>query len=446
MTDELPENITRAIESTAPGNASSDIDVTLAQQNPEEIALLLESLPLPPRLEIWANISKEKRLDILLVMRNDPRQPLLENMSVAELDELFEGIDAEDLIELEESLPVPMLERAVQIMDERQRDLFAHALQYDAKLVGHWIDDDVLVLPVNARVRDAIRFLRRQLPVYTDTIFLTDRTGKFSSAVKVSRVFPELDHVSLAELAEEGLHALVATDVAAAAALKLQSSGYTALPVTDENGKLLGRLNIKVACELVNENFESKFMAPAGLDENEDLFAPVMKSSKQRAIWLGINLLTAFLASWFIGLFDATIEQVVALAVLMPVVASMGGIAGSQTLTLIIRGLALRQISKGNIKALLFKELGVGGVNGLLWAVVIGAVVLIWFTSPILSLIIALAILVNTVAAAIAGVVIPVALEKLKLDPALAGSVVLTTVTDIVGFVTFLGLGTLLLI
>jgi len=446
MTEELPENIDRVIEAIELDKTPTDIGVTLARYNPEEIALLLESLPLTPRLEFWANVGKDKRLDILVVMRNDPRQSLIDSMGVDELDELFEDIDAEELIELQESLPARMLERAVQIMDERQRDLFADALQYDNKLVGHWVDQNVLVLPVNAKVRDALRFLRRQLPVYADTVFLTDRTGKFSLAVKVSKIFAELDHVSLAELAEEGFQPLLATDVAADAALRLQNSGYTALPVINENGKLTGRLNIKVACELVNEKFESKLMAPAGLDENEDLFAPVMKSSKQRAIWLGINLLTAFLASWFIGLFDATIEQVVALAVLMPIVASMGGIAGSQTLTLIIRGLALRQIFKGNIKALFFKELGVGGVNGLLWAVVIGAVVSLWFANPILSLIIALAILINTVAAAIAGVIIPVVLEKLKLDPALSGSVVLTTVTDIVGFVTFLGLGTLFLI
>jgi len=186
-------------------------------------------------------------------------------------------------------------------------------------------------------------------------------------------------------------------------------------------------------------------MASAGMDEDEDLFSPVAKSAKNRALWLGLNLITALLASWFIGLFEATLQQVVALAVLMPVVASMGGIAGSQTLTLIIRGLALKQVSPANIKILLTKEFKVGGVNGIIWAFVVGIVAFFWFANPMLGVVIGLAILLNIIAAAVAGVFIPVLLDKLKIDPALSGSVILTTVTDIVGFVVFLGLGTLFL-
>ena len=446
MTDELSDLIDSVVEASVSDNQSQTIKLTLAQQNPEEIALLLESLPIEQRAEVWSCTDKEKRLSVLNFMRNDPRETLIDMMSVGELDELFEGIDAEVLVEISESLPDRMLDRAMRIMDERQLALFKDALQYDNKLTGHWVDQNMLVLPVNAKVRDAMRLLRRIVPVYADTFFLIDRTGKFSSAVKISRIYREVDHISLADLGEEGFLPLEAKGLAADAALDVQISGYTALPVIEESGKLIGRLNIKVACELVNESLESKLMASAGLDENEDLFAPVVKSSQNRAIWLGINLLTAFLASWFIGLFEATLEQVVALAVLMPVVASMGGIAGSQTLTLIIRGLALGQITKSNLKALFVKELGVGGVNGILWAIVIGIAAYVWFANPIISIVIALAILTNIIAAAIAGVLIPVVLEKLKLDPALSGSVVLTTVTDIVGFVTFLGLGTLLLL
>jgi magnesium transporter len=187
-------------------------------------------------------------------------------------------------------------------------------------------------------------------------------------------------------------------------------------------------------------------MATAGLNEDEDLFAPVLRSSKRRATWLGINLLTAFLASWAIGLFEATLQQAVALAVLMPVVASMGGIAGSQTLTLIIRGLALGQIAKGNVSPLLIKEVSVGALNGVLWAMVIGVVVSFWFSSSSIGLVIAAAIVLNIIAAAFSGVLIPIILDKLKIDPALSGSVILTTVTDVVGFVSFLGLGTLFLL
>ena len=182
------------------------------------------------------------------------------------------------------------------------------------------------------------------------------------------------------------------------------------------------------------------------MDEDEDLFSPVRKSAKGRAVWLGINLLTAFLASAFIGVFEATLQQVVALAVLMPIVASMGGIAGSQTLTLIIRGLALKQVTSGNAMALLIKELKVGGLNGIIWALVIGVIAALWFNMPLIGVVIACAILLNIIAAALAGVCIPIILDKLNIDPALSGSVILTTVTDIVGFVAFLGLGTWLLL
>ena len=230
------------------------------------------------------------------------------------------------------------------------------------------------------------------------------------------------------------------------AARVVQNSGFISLPVLDDTNKLLGRVDIVTACELVNEDYERQVMSSAGMDENEDLFSSVRKSAQKRAIWLGINLITAFLASWFIGLFEATLQEVVALAVLMPVVASMGGIAGSQTLTLIVRGLALGQVTDSNRKALLEKELKVGLLNGVIWAIVVGAIAYLWFDSSLLGIVISIAILLNIAMAALTGVVLPIILNKLKIDPALSGSVILTTVTDIVGFVAFLGLGSLLLL
>ena len=276
--------------------------------------------------------------------------------------------------------------------------------------------------------------------------FLVNRSGQFSALVKISHLFNAQDHVSLFDLSEESVTTIQGADDTMNASLLVQRSGLASLPVVDENNKLLGRLDVTSASELVNEFYERQVMASAGMDEDEDLFSPVAKSAKNRALWLGINLLTAFLASWFIGLFEGTLQQVVALAVLMPVVASMGGIAGSQTLTLIVRGLALGQVTPANLRALMVKELKVGGVNGVIWALVIGVVAYFWFTDAMLGLVICLAILFNIVAAALAGVFVPVILDKLKIDPALSGSVILTTVTDIVGFVAFLGLGTLFLL
>jgi magnesium transporter len=417
----------------------------LIGQDSDEIALSLEALPLAKRLEVWAHVPDAERLDVLLAMRGDPRESLLDATPVATLDALFEEMEATDMLELADNLPTRLIDRALRAMDAQQRAYFEDAQRFDDDLAGRWVDHNPLTLPNNAKVRDALRLLRRQLPEYIDCIFITNRAGHFAEAVPIAKIFGAPDHMPLVELAEEDFLVVQATDDAVDAALRVQRSGFVALPVVADSGKLLGRLDIGTACELTQEFYESQLMATAGLDEDEDLFSPVIKSAKNRAIWLGINLITAFMASWFIGLFEATLQEVVALAVLMPIVASMGGIAGSQTLTLIIRGLALNQVTPANRWALLRKELNIGSLNGVIWALVISLVTSLWFGSPLIGLVIALAIFINIVTAAISGVVIPIILDRLKLDPALSGAVILTTVTDIVGFVAFLGLGSLLL-
>jgi magnesium transporter len=275
---------------------------------------------------------------------------------------------------------------------------------------------------------------------------VVDRTGRYVGILHGTTLLGEPSHLPIFEFIDEQAP-VVEGDMDLDTGSDLVSrSGYTALAVVDDEGKLLGRISIGEALENVRRSLESQFMHTAGLDENEDLFAPVIASAKSRALWLGINLLTAFLASWTIGLFEATLEQVVALAVLMPIVASMGGIAGSQTLTLIIRGLALGQITPQTYFTLMRKELSVGLINGILWALVIFAVTFLWFGDVIIGSVIALAIVINICVAALSGVVIPVWLEKAKIDPALSGSVILTTITDVIGFFVFLGLGSWLLL
>jgi magnesium transporter len=217
-------------------------------------------------------------------------------------------------------------------------------------------------------------------------------------------------------------------------------------PVIAENGRLMGRVTIDDVVGIIREEADHSIMSMAGLDEEQDMFAPVMTSAKRRAVWLGVNLFTAFLASWVIGLFEATLEEIVALAVLMPIVASMGGVAGSQTLTLVIRGMALGQLNNKNYKNLIIKELSVSFINGLLWAIVLGIIAGFWFSNELLAFVIAIAIIINLMVAAFSGVVIPIILHKMGADPALAGGVFLTTVTDVVGFFAFLGLASILLI
>ncbi len=445
MAEPLPDLIEEFV-TEGPTDDPAAILAALAAQDDVYIATLLESLPVDRRIAVWEGIPRDRKLDVLVEMRSDPREILIDAVQDNEWAAIFNDIEAEDLLELLDSLPSRLVDLAYAALDGRQQGYFREATQFKDEEIGHWISHELLVLPLNAKVREGLRLIRRNVPAHCDTVFLVNRSGQFSAAVRLSRLFGAPEHVPLVELTEESIPVLKGTDESTAASLQVQRSGYGSLPVVDEANKLLGRLDIQSAGELVNEYYERQVMASAGMDEDEDLFSPVAKSARNRAVWLGINLLTAFLASWFIGLFEGTLQQVVALAVLMPVVASMGGIAGSQTLTLIVRGLALGQVTSANFRALMIKELKVGGVNGLIWAVVIGIVAYFWFTDVILGLVICLAILVNIVCAALAGVFLPVILDKLRIDPALSGSVILTTVTDIVGFVAFLGLGTLLLL
>jgi len=421
-------------------------EMAIGKLESSELALLLESLPVDRRQERWLQIPAEEQVQVLVAMRHEPRQTILKQLTPEALQLLLSGLDAEDLIELAETLPDTLVDDALARMDAQQRAHYQRTSLYTEEQIGRYVDHNLLLLPHKARISEARRLLRRQLPDHTDSIYLVDRTGRYAGLVPVGALLNAPAHQPVSDLLDRDPSALSASMELIDAAEKVEHSNRSALPVVDEKGYLVGRCTVRLALEIIRETYESQLMATAGMSEEEDLFAPVIRSSRRRATWLGINLLTAFLASWTIGLFAHTLEQVVALAVLMPIVASMGGIAGSQTLTLIIRGLAMGQITPGNARALLRKELGVGGLNGLLWALVIGLCATFWFASTTIGLVIALAIIINIAVAALAGVGIPLLLEKLDIDPALSGSVILTTVTDVVGFLAFLGLGTLLLL
>ncbi len=411
-----------------------------------ELAFLLESLPLPERLERWQQVPEDDRVDVLVAMRSEPRQTIFATFDDEQLQALLSNLHAEDLIELAETLPDAVVDTALQSMDAMQRQHYQRSAQYDDYQIGRYVDHELIILPRTARVRDAMRLIRKSLPEYTDSLYLIQRNGDYAGTVIIQKLYSALPEQLLMELSTEDPITISADIYLTDASEKVEHSGLAALPVIDDNNKLSGRITLRQAIEITREDYESQLMATAGLNEDEDLFAPVFRSSKRRATWLGINLLTAFLASWAIGLFEATLQEVVALAVLMPIVASMGGIAGSQTLTLMIRGIALGQISKGNMSPLLIKEVSVGALNGVLWAIVIGAITSFWFDSINIGLVIAAAIVLNIIAAAFSGVLVPIVLDKFDIDPALSGSVILTTVTDVVGFVVFLGLGTLFLL
>ncbi|HHJ81165.1 MAG TPA: magnesium transporter, partial [Candidatus Tenderia electrophaga] len=285
-----------------------------------------------------------------------------------------------------------------------------------------------------------------ELPAMTDHLFVVDHDDRFIGLLSITDILTKDPGQMVGQVMTRKFKPIPADMAESDVAGLFEKRDLVSAPVVDADGKLLGRITIDDVVDVIRDEAEHSIMSMAGLDEEDDIFAPVVVSSRRRGIWLGINLITALIASWVIGQFEATIEQVVALAVLMPIVASMGGIAGSQTLTLVIRGMALGHIGPANARHILKKELAVGGLNGLLWALVVAAVTMYWFENFMIGVIIAAAMLINLFAAALAGATIPLMMRKMGIDPALSSSVVLTTVTDVVGFFAFLGLATLVLL
>jgi magnesium transporter len=368
-----------------------------------------------------------------------------------ELDDLVgaaRGLEPDDLVDLIQDLPPKLGREILLTLNRRERERVESMLSYPEDSAGGLMNPDQIAVRADIKVGTLLRYLRllEDLPPNTDKFFIVDRDNRYQGIVRARRVLTARPETAIADLMETDFEPVQAEQPSEGIARRFEDQDLISVPVVDGDGRLLGRITIDDVVDVIREQAERSMMGMAGLDEETDMFAPVLASSRRRAVWLGINLLTAFLAAWVIGLFEATLEQVVALAVLMPIVASMGGIAGSQTLTLVIRGLATGQLGPGNTRILLLKEVGIGLLNGILWALMVAVLAVLWFGNWMIGAIIAAAILLNLLCAALAGVAIPMVMRKLGIDPALAGSVVLTTVTDVVGFFAFLGLATLILL
>ncbi len=416
--------------------------------HPAEIALLLESLPADQRNTVWDQVDPNYDGDILLHVNDNLRAILIRDMESHELVAAAENLAPDDLADLLPEMPEDVIAHLLQNMDDQHRERLEAVRHYDEDSAGGLMNVDTITIRADINLDVVLRYLRRlgQLPENTDSLMVVDREGIYLGLLPITMLLTHSPDQSVEELMLNQADGILATAPAQEVATLFEHRDLISAPVVDETGKLLGRITIDDVVDVIRERADHDFMGMAGLNEEEDIFAPVVASSRRRAVWLGINLLTALLASWVIGLFDATIEQLVALAVLMPVVASMGGIAGSQTLTLVIRAQALGQISSGNARQLLNKELLVALLNGLIWASVLAVVAGTWFNSLPLGLVIGAAILINLLVAAISGATIPLLLKRVGADPALAGSVVLTTITDVFGFFAFLGLAALFLV
>jgi len=420
----------------------------LNELSPAEIGHLLESLPLTERLIIWDLVDKDKDGEVLLEVGEEVRTTLIRDMTLQDLVNAAEGMDIDDLADFIQSLPDRVTTQVLTSLDAQHRELVESVLSYAEDSAGGMMNTDTVTVRRQVTLDVVLRYLRilGELPDNTDSLIVTTRKNTYVGILPLATLLTSSLDLTVGEVMKRDSDVVNANMKDVEVAKIFQSHDLVSAPVVDDNMKLLGRITVDDVVDVIRDEAEHSVLSMAGLNEEEDLFAPVVPSARRRAIWLGFNLLTAFMASWVVSNFEATLEKVVAIAVLMNVVASMGGIAGTQTLTLVIRGIALGQVSRSNQRWLLFKEIIVGMFNGFGWAFVIAVIAVFWFGKIQIGLVIAAATVINLVAAATTGVMLPLVMRKLNIDPALAGSVVLTTVTDIVGLFSFLGLATLFLI
>jgi len=447
QTSESSERLKAFSELIEKGDAF-EISRKLEELHSAEIAHLLESLPREDREKIWSLIDLEANGDILLYVNDDVREQLIDEAASDELIAAARQLDTDDLADILVDLPEDVTESILQSLDEQHRLRLEAALSYPHDTAGGMMNTDTITVREDLALDVVIRYLRflGKVPEMTDNLTVVDRDGLYIGTILLTDLLTKAPGTKVSEIMSHEIDAIPATMPAKEVASKFQQRDLVSAPVVDENNRLLGRITIDDVVDFIRDDADHSLMSMAGLSEEDDMFAPVVRSSRRRTIWLGVNLVTALLASWVIGQFEATIEKLVALAVLMPIVASMGGIAGSQTLTLVIRGIATGQIGSSNARRLLNKELAVGVLNGFIWAIVVSLIAFFWFDDKLLSYIIAAAILLNLVVAALAGATIPMILNKMKIDPALAGGVVLTTVTDVIGFLAFLGLAAIFIL
>ena len=428
---------------------ASDYDEAKQQINdlhPGEIALLLEAIQPKERSVLWPSIEISIQGEILKEVSEDVQSQLISEMTVDSLVKATEKLDTDDLADIVPNMPESAVHSLLLTLDFKHRERLNKILSYPEDSAGGLMNTDFITVRPDVSIRAVIRYLRllKEMPIDTDQVFVVDRNFNYLGSLLITSLLTEEPQRMVETLINNDFSKPVSADTdETEVALLFEQRNLISAPVIDENNQLVGRITIDDVVDVIRDQAEHSVMSMVGLDEDEDVFAPIIQSSKRRSVWLGVNLVTAFIALYFIGLFEATLQQQIALAILMPVVASMGGIAGTQTLIIVTRGIATGRVTTANIKTLINKEVAVSGLNGIIWSIVIGLITYYWFADLLLSLIIALAIITNLVVAAFSGAFLPLLLSKLKIDPALAGGVILTTITDVIGFVAFLGLAAL---
>jgi magnesium transporter len=426
----------------------AELQKKLDALHPADVAYILEALPLDQRLDVWDLVKAERDGDILLEVSDAVRQTLIADMDSEELLAAAEQLDTDELADLAPDLPKDVLQDLLESLDASNRERLQSALSYPEDAVGALMDFDIVTIREDITLEVALRYLRRigSLPDHTDKLFVVDRHDMLHGVLPLKRlVVSDLDS-GVDEIMADDAVVFHPEDKATDAAKAFERYDLVTAPVVDENNKLIGRLTVDTVMDFIREEAESDMLSLAGLREDEDMFSSVWKAMQNRWTWLAVNLVTAFVASRVIGAFEGSIEKIVALAALMPIVAGIGGNSGNQTITMIVRGLALGQVASHNMKSLLQKELGIALLNGLIWGSVLGVVAYLLYGNVALGVVMTAAMTLNLLLAAVMGVLIPLLMTKFGRDPAVGSSVLITAMTDSGGFFIFLGLATLVLL
>ena len=424
----------------------NQISLQLQEMRPSEIAHSIESLPPKERRLIWSLLDTSTEGEILAELHDEIQQELMAEIKSDELVEIISDLEIDELVDILQNLPKVKVESVLSKIARRDSERIRTVLEYSEDSAGGLLNTDVISVRPRHSLEVVMRYLRskKELPNNTDKIFVVSRDDKYLGELPVSKLLVSEPRLTVRELMETEVKPIAADTNDKEVAKLFEQNDWVSAPVVDEEMKLLGRITVDDVVDVIIEDADQNLIGLAGIAE--DTFAPPGRAAKSRALWLSINLLTAFIAAATINLFQTTIDKFVYLAVLMPIVASMGGVAATQTLTIVIRGLSLEQIKSSNLNWLFKRELFVSILNGIFLSILISIVTYFWFQELLISILICAAIVINLISSVIAGIFVPIILNKLNQDPAIAGSVVVTTVTDVIGFFSFLGLATIFLV
>ena len=418
----------------------------VSNMNPSEIAHSLESLPPQERKLLWSMIETHEEGEIISELNDEIQKELIAEISPEELIEIIADLELDEIVDILQTLPEITAENILAGMSQTDRKRIQEALVYPEDSAGGLMNTDIISVRPKHNLEVVMRYLRAQkeLPQNTDQIFVVSRENVYLGSLPVSSLLVSDPTLNVRELMETETKPLQVEWSDKDVSRLFEQNDWVSAPVVDEDTKLIGRITIDDVVDVIIEDADQNILGMAGIEE--DTFAAPARAARSRILWLSINLMTAFIASMTINLFKGTIDQIVYLAILMPIVASMGGVAATQTLTIMIRGLTLQQINFNNLNWLFKREVAVSIVNGILLSILVGGITYLWFKEIIISILISAAMIVNLISSAIAGIFIPIILRKFNQDPAIAGSVVVTTITDVIGFFSFLGLATIFLV